>query len=105
MSNVMRLLACVEMLNEIHRLDPTVMPKLIAFRVPCNEALANHPSVQVGVAKENLGTPEQYIVGFLGILNGIFGVREDGYGFIGAEYDGKNLLLFRVLNEGKEGEE
>lgn len=37
----------VDVLNRIHRLDPTVLPQLIEFRVPCNEALADDPTVQV----------------------------------------------------------
>lgn len=69
----------VEVLNRIHKADPTVLPALIEQRVPCNQAVADDPTVQVGRALD--GTWE---VGFLGILNGALGIREDGYGHITA---------------------
>jgi len=71
----------IAVLNEINQLDATVLPALIMHRVPCNDGLAQHPTVQVGLG------PEQYEVGFLGIINGIFGAKEDGWGFIAAVYD------------------
>lgn len=63
-------------LNEINEMDPTVLPALINFRVPCNQALADHPTVQVGHGQDG------YEVGLLGILNGIFGADERGWGHI-----------------------
>jgi len=72
-------------LNQINELDPTVLPLLIGHRVPCNQALADHPTVQVG--KNGKG----YEVGLLGILNGFFGIKEDGYGYIAARYSDTRL--------------
>lgn len=66
----------VRVLNEINALDPTVMPKLIEYRVECNEVLANHPTVQVGNYHGFEGAP--FHVGLLGIINGILG--DGGYG-------------------------
>lgn len=62
----------IERLNEIAKHDPVAMGKLIDARVECNEALADHPSVQVHVHD---GPPT---VGFLGMLNGIIGVVGHG---------------------------
>ena len=66
--------------------DPEAVRALIETRVPCNDALANDPTIQVvddaGVTK----------VGLLGILNGIAGcVYPDGPGFVAAvlETDGR----------------
>lgn len=87
----------VDVLNEIFEQDPEVLHKLVNYRVPCNEVLAEHPSVQVGYKEDD---PEKgYEVGFLGILNGIFGVKEDGYGYIAALLGSKTgkLLGFTLL--------
>ena len=63
----------VAFLNELLRLDRDAVGKLLAARVPCNQAFADHPTVQV--AKRGDGT---YDVGILGVLNGLFGVFEAG---------------------------
>jgi hypothetical protein len=88
----------VKILNEIHQLDPTVLQPIIDYRVPCNEALANHPTVQVGHWKPDGGLK----VGFLGILNGIFGVNDKGWGWIAAEFSEppEHKLKGFIINEG-----
>jgi hypothetical protein len=84
----------VDVLNRIHNEDPTVMPALIQMRVPCNRVLADDPTVQVGVIDGG------FEVGILGIINGIIGIRDNGWGYIGARYDDeKNLTGFRILGE------
>lgn len=79
----------IDVLNRIHAADPSVLPALIAQRVPCNDAVANDPSVQVMQAED--GTLS---VGLLGIVNGLFGVDAAGSGFIAAEYDEGHLTGF-----------
>lgn len=69
-------------LNHLLSLDREAIEKLVEIRVPCNEALTVHPTVQVQLE------PGQSLVGILGILNGLCGAREDGWGFITAVYDG-----------------
>lgn len=39
----------IDFLNQINDLDHSVLPALIACRVPCNKEFAAHPTVQVGV--------------------------------------------------------
>lgn len=78
----------ITVLNRIHAADPTVLPALIGYRVPANGALVDDPTVQVGEP-----TPGEYRLGFLGVLNGIFGIRPDGQGYIGARFDGTGRLL------------
>ncbi len=84
----------IDVLNRVHRADPTVLPKLIAERVRCNDELAKDPTVQVGETSDH-----EYEVGFLGILNGIHGVDSNGQGFIAARYDDDDQLVEFVFNE------
>lgn len=75
----------VEVLNRIHKLDPTVLPALIETRVPCNEELADDPAVQV-LATNGDGIFE---IGILGILNGLV---ENGEGYVFAIFDTEGNL-------------
>lgn len=63
---------CVALLQEMIDLDAAAVTALCAARVPCNEALAAHPTVQVG---GEVGAAE---VGLLGVLNGLCGAYEEG---------------------------
>ena len=73
----------VDLLNEAAKLDPQAIRALVDTRVVCNQALADHPTIQVGPASEHdSGGPS--VVGLLGILNGIFGTFDDGWGCIAA---------------------
>lgn len=78
----------VNLLNEAVKLDPQAMYALVEARVPCNEALADHPTIQVSAYDEQTGkpTPGQFRVGILGLLNGLFGTDSVGWGFITANF-------------------
>jgi hypothetical protein len=78
----------LKFLNELVETDPEAMRNLVETRVPCNQALADHPTVQV---RSEEG---QCSVGLLGILNGLLGTDTDGWGFICAVY-GDDLKLQR----------
>jgi len=79
----------IDALNDFVASDREALHKLVETRVPCNQALADHPTVQVfGSA---LGEPPT--VGLLGILNGIVGVDSDGWGFIAASFDDQGQLV------------
>lgn len=85
----------IELLNELIALDEDAVTALFENRVPCNEALADHPTVQIVVNAEN-----KYTVGLLGIINGMFGVDGRGIGQIGAAYSdetGKVLYCMRRI--------
>lgn len=71
----------IDFLNELADADPAAILALVQNRVPCNRAMANHPTVQVQV------TGKIYMVGPLGILNGAFGVDENNYGPITVTVD------------------
>ena len=66
----------IEFLNEASACDADAITQLVTQRVMCSEGLANHPSIQVRKADHN----GFYSVGFLGVLNGLFGIDEDGWG-------------------------
>ena len=76
-------------LNELKDADPQAMRDLIETRVPCNTALADHPTVQVQARKEG-----GFVVGLLGILNGLLGADTDGWGFLCVKYDDGKLVEF-----------
>ncbi len=60
--------AVVRVLNEAFAADPYAMHSLVVNQVPCNQTLADHPTVQVS------DTPLPYkarVVGMLGVVNGV----------------------------------
>jgi hypothetical protein len=79
----------IEYLNALALTDPVAVRDLIAQRVPCNDAMRDHPTVQVE-AEPDGSSPR---VGVLGVLNGLFGVREDGWGEIAALYNDDHSIL------------
>jgi hypothetical protein len=66
----------IDFLNSALALDRTAISALVAARVPCAPELGDHPTIQVwshdGIRQ----------VGMLGILNGLFGADETGWGAI-----------------------
>ncbi len=83
----------IAFLNGLLQTDPEAVRALVETRVPCNEAMAQHPSVQVSVDDG----VEQRTVGLLGILNGLIGVDDDGWGFLAAEFDDEGKLTRFLL--------
>lgn len=67
-------------LNELLKADEEAIGRLVEYRVPTNEALANHQTCQC-VEKNGVD-----YVGLLGILNGLCGVKPNGYGYLAAEF-------------------
>lgn len=73
------------MLNEALRADRDATEALLRHRVVCNGELAAHPGIPV----VNEGTQDKpiYVIGLMGFINGVFGVRPDGLSYIAAEID------------------
>lgn len=75
-------------LNALVKVDADAVTALIDARVPCNDDLSDHPTVQCGEGK----------VGMLGIFNGLFGTYDDGpkkmYGPITAVLDQGKITRF-----------
>jgi hypothetical protein len=59
----------IGVLNSAYDADPAAMNALICNRVPCNQTLADHPTIPVDGNLVAAG--ESYAVGMLGIINGI----------------------------------
>lgn len=64
----------IEFLNSLIAIDASAVAELVKTHVPCNEALAEHPTVQASTDFYGCN------VGMLGIINGMFGVDERSWG-------------------------
>lgn len=80
-----------DLLNEFLKLDHDCALHLILRREICNENIANHPTIQAqttGTKGDELST-----VNVVGLLNGMFGVRDDNMGPICCEIDDNGRVL------------
>lgn len=89
------LVETVDLLNSLLKIDKEGISKLFQTRVKCNEALADHPTVQVFFNKKE----NRCYVGILGFLNGLFGIADDGFGAITMNVDDNNNLIteFKII--------
>jgi len=70
----------LEVLNRMLKKDREATNKLFLFgQVTCNGELQADPTIQVR-AYEREGCAPPPAVGILGVINGLFGVDEEGYG-------------------------
>jgi hypothetical protein len=76
-------------LNEMLALDYECVFNLISNRQQCNEAVANHPTIQVLYCLND----EFPKVGLIGVLNGMFGANESGIGAIHYQTDAEGKIL------------
>jgi len=86
----------IDLLNELLKTDRRATENLFGVRVPCNKKLAQHPSVQV-LAYGN--KKKRYMVGFVGILNGMFGTDKKGWGCIAIDIKGSRVKKFVLLKD------
>lgn len=84
----------VNFLNEALKNDPVAISSLFQIRVFCNIKTAKHKSIQVF----RMGK-DSYLVGFIGLLNGMFGANKNGWGCIAANYKGTKILNFLILKD------
>lgn len=84
----------VDFLNDLLNIDSTAISSLFSVRIACNKELADHETVQVGALSKNF-----FQVGMVGILNGLFGIDQYGWGHISADYEDGKVIRFRVLTE------
>ena len=94
----------INFLNSLLEIDNDAITELFNDRVSCNEKLANHDTVQVrGYDPITNQKTDKYSVGILGILNGLFGIDENGCGGIIMYLDdNKKIKYFKkqgILNE------
>lgn len=83
----------IKYINELIEIDRIAIAALIANRVPCNQQLADHSTVQVYAQHGG------YLVGMLGILNGLFGICENGLGPIVFIFKDGNLMMVGKTEE------
>lgn len=86
-------------LNHLLEVDPLAISALFNIRVYCNQDLAEHPTVQVG--GEGSGKMKCHYVGIIGLLNGLFGADDDGWGHLAVTMDNGKIISFDVLDETK----
>lgn len=89
----------LRVLNAALAADQLAITRLLDHHEPCNDALADHPTVQVRVPTHHDGSPYPPEVGALGLINGIVepltGQR------VSAVYDdsGSEAIEFRVYQK------
>lgn len=84
----------IELLNDALKADNNTITRLFLYRVECNERLANHETIQVGLSDSS------YKIGLLGLLNGMFGIDENGYGAIMMIIEEGKITKFKKVKEG-----
>lgn len=82
-----------DLLNELLSVDYDSIYELVTRHVECNQALVDHETVQV---RGYAGPPS---VGMMGIINGMFGVNQNGHGPICYEIENGKILKFRLFKK------
>lgn len=78
----------IDFLNSLLTYDREGISKLFESRIECNKKLGDHPTVQVYFDKKQ----DKDYVGVLGLLNGLFGIADDGYGAIAMDLDDNGII-------------
>ena len=94
----------IRVLNEALEADPGAVRRLMNMETDCNQAMADHPSIQVGAYDKDTGDPTiggPYWVRPLGLINGLFGTASDAWGFIAMNVrdDGSIAEFFRIRGD------
>ena len=80
----------IEVLNRAAETDGAALTNILKERWPCNDELADDQTIQVREDKSGLS------VSALGLINGLFGVDENGFGHITAIFeDGRYVEFYR----------
>ena len=99
----------IEFLNGCLEEDRPALTRMMLARTVCTEGLALHPTTQVGEAAVLAGDCGRwrYHIGPLGLLNGMFGIDDDGWGAITAIFkdDGSELIRFERTTDAHKGRE
>jgi len=83
-------------LNRALDSDPDAISELFSYRVECNDALADDPTIQVR-ARDG----EHPTIGAFGVIAGLLGVRDNGFSLIAMEVedDGSNRIRRFIVTE------
>ena len=82
-----------DLLNELLKSDYDCNG-IVLNRTKCNDKIANHPTVQVHEDEEG-----SRFLGLIGIINGLFGINENGMGAICYEIDDDDKIIQFKLTE------
>lgn len=97
--NLLAIRDAVRVLNEALAADPEAVNRLFNHRVRVNGALTLHPTIQVvslsvkDARPEDTGEARVNTLGVLGLINGLFGVDVDGWGYIVSVHDDNDMIL------------
>lgn len=83
----------IDVLNKALELDRYAVTELVRFRVPCNNKLVEHETVQCRI--DSIGMS----VSVLGLINGLFGTTLAGNGHIVATVDDGGGILYFSRNQ------
>ncbi len=86
--------AVLDLLQTAYDMDPVAMSAIFTSYVPCNEALANHPTIPIITVESHPdeGAPhETYVVSPLGLLTGV--MRALGLPEIAAVFNKNDELI------------
>lgn len=90
-------------LNRALELDQIAVSALMARRVACAEGFAADPTIQVGRFNDD---PEEGLeLGPLGLINGLFGARPDGWGYVTAHANEDTGMIERFALTHREGDD
>jgi hypothetical protein len=94
--NKERARAVVDFMNEALAVDRLAVEGLLFHRVPCNAAMADHPTIQV----RSYDPPPIPTVSMLGLLNGLCGADEDSIGavYVDMMEDSDHIAQFRFVD-------
>lgn len=91
----------VDILNDALATDNEAIQQLFRYHVDCNEAMTQHPMIQVVMDPMT----HKGKLGILGILTSIFGIGDEGFGCIFSIVDhNHNILRFEYIPNIKEDE-
>lgn len=69
-------------LNDTLEIDPAAIATLCGMRIPCNQKLADHPTIQVRAEQDG-----SFSVGLVGLLNGLIGADQKQHGYLAATFE------------------
>jgi hypothetical protein len=88
LKNTVTLDEAIAYLNDLLQCDQRAITELAITRVSCNDLLRDHETAQIHVDGN-----QQNFIGLLGVINGLFGVDENGFGSIAAIVSPKKKLV------------
>ena len=93
----------IEILNEALEADPDAMNELFNVKIPVNDDLLNHRTIQCSAHRKDFGV--------MGLINGIIGADDNNIGYVAMDVDLKShdpydaeLLRFKRMPLQNEGE-